>query len=103
MELARVPTNPLALLDWRRSVASLYAEVRANRDRAAAHEHWRHGRDWLLRTHPESPIRGEERAQFPGATVAEYDPSLHFDALVDGEVEPVSLDIATATDGTVRF
>jgi uncharacterized protein (DUF1684 family) len=103
MELASVPTNPLGLLDWRRSVASLYQRVRAKRDPAAAHELWRDGRDHLLRTHPESPIPEAARSHFPGAMVAAYDPSLRFDAVFDGDVEPLYFDVATGTDGTVRF
>jgi uncharacterized protein (DUF1684 family) len=103
METASVPADPLGLLDWRRRVASLYARVRADPDRAAAHEEWRKGRDSLLRTHPQSPIPAAERAQFHGATVAPYDPSLCFAAPLDGDVEPLSLDVVTGTDGTVRF
>src|SRR5262250_1088825 len=63
----------LALLDWRRRVARLYAEVRAEPDVAAAHEHWRKTRDDLLRTHPESPVPQRQRAGYPGAPVAPYD------------------------------
>ena len=65
----------LALLDWRRRVARLYAEVRGEPDVAAAHEHWRRARDELLRTHPVSPIPGPQRAGYPGAPVAAYDPA----------------------------
>ena len=103
MEIASVPANPLALLDWRRRVASLYAQVRADPDRAAAHEHWRQGRDHLLRTHPESPIPQADRSQYPGATVVPYDPTLCFEAPFDRDVERISLDVDTGTDGTVRF
>ena len=35
----------LALLDWRRRVGHLYAEVRAEPDVVAAHDHWRRTRD----------------------------------------------------------
>ena len=62
----------LALLDWRRRVARLYAEVRGEPDIAAAHEHWRRTRDQLLRTHPVSPIPEPQRASYPGAPVAPY-------------------------------
>jgi uncharacterized protein (DUF1684 family) len=103
MEIASAPAHPLDLLDWRRRVAELYEQVRANRDRAAAHEQWRQGRDNLLRSHPESPIPQAERSHFRGATVAEYDPSLRFDAPFDDDVEPRSFAVVTGTDGTVRF
>ena len=103
MDAARVPTNPTALLDWRRSVASLYRRVRENPDPVAGHEEWRVGRDLLLRTHEESPIPADERADYPGAPVAKYDPSLRFDAPFDRAVEPRSFAVDTGTDGTVRF
>jgi len=93
----------LALLDWRRRVARLYAEVRAEPDVAAAHEHWRKTRDDLLRTHPESPVPQGQRAGYPGAPVAPYDSRLRFDLTVDTGVPPKHLDIPTGTDGVVPF
>jgi uncharacterized protein len=93
----------LTLLDWRRRVARLYAEIRAEPDPVAAHEHWRRTRDDLLRTHPDSPIPGPERASYPGAPVAAYDPRLRFDVAVDTGVAPKQLKMATGTDGIVRF
>ena len=93
----------LTLLDWRRRVARLYAEIRAEPDPVAAHEHWRRTRDGLLRTHPDSPIPGPERARYPGAPVAAYDPRLRFDVAVDNGVPPEQLKMATGTDGIVRF
>ena len=93
----------LALLDWRRRVARLYAEVRAEPDAAAAHDHWHRTRDELLRTHPISPIPWPQRAGYPGAPVAAYDPSLRFDVAVDTDVPQGHMDVATGTDGIVRF
>ena len=48
----------LTLLDWRRRIARLYAEIRAEPDIVAAHDHWHATRDDLLRTHPDSPVPG---------------------------------------------
>jgi uncharacterized protein (DUF1684 family) len=93
----------LALLDWRRRVARLYAEVRAEPDVVAAHNHWRRTRDDLLRTHPESPVPQAQRASYPGAPVAAYDPRLRFDVSLDAGVPPKHMDVRTGTDGTVRF
>ena len=93
----------LTLLDWRRQVARLYAEVRAEPDAAAAHDHWRRTRDDLLRTHPESPVPLARRADYPGAPVAPYDPALRFELPVDTEVPSKYMDVATGTDGIVRF
>ena len=93
----------LTLLDWRRRMARLYAEVRSEPDPAAAHEHWRRTRDELLRTHPDSPVPQAGRGTYPGAPVAPYDPRLRFDAAVDTDVPPRHLEVATGTDGTARF
>ena len=93
----------LALLDWRRRVANLYAEVRAEPDVVAAHDHWRRTRDDLLRTHPESPVPQAQRARYPGAPVAAYDPRLRFDATLDTDVPPKRMDVRTGTDGIVSF
>src|SRR5215831_9084951 len=93
----------LALLDWRRKVARLYAEVRTEPDVVAAHDHWRRTRDDLLRTHPESPVPEAQRDGYPGAPVAAYDPGLRFDLTLDTSVPPKHLDVPTGTDGIVRF
>src|SRR5262245_65423319 len=93
----------LALLDWRRRVARLYAEVRAEPDVAAAHEHWRKTRDDLLRTHPESPVPQGQRAGYPGAPVAPYDPRLGSNLTVNTGVPPKPLAIPPATAGAARL
>jgi len=93
----------LTLLDWRRRVAALYAAVRAQADPAAGHELWRAGRDDLLARHPQSPLPAAERAGFPGARLAPYDPGLRFELDLDPDVEPHRLEVPTATDGLVPF
>lgn len=93
----------LSLLDWRRQVHALYADVRATPDPATAHETWRLGRDRLLASHPDTPLLPEDRPGFTGVPVAPYDPALRFEAAVDGEVEPLRFDVPTATDGVVPF
>ena len=95
----------LDLLDWRRRVFALYADVRAAAatDPAAAHAGWRAGRDELLRHHPQSPILLAERAHYPGATYAPYDSALRFSLDVDTDVPDVRMDVPTATDGIVPF
>jgi uncharacterized protein (DUF1684 family) len=93
----------LTLLDWRRRVARLYAEVRGEPDPVAAHDHWRRTRDDLLRAHPDSPVPAAARASYPGAPVAAYDPALRFEVAVDADVPPRHMEVATGTDGIVRF
>jgi uncharacterized protein (DUF1684 family) len=103
MEDVSVPGQAMRVLDWRRQVAALYAEVRACAEPALAHERWRTGRDELLRTHTESPVPLDERDRFPGAPVAAYDPSFRFETRIDLDVASRSWKVPTGTDGTVVF
>jgi uncharacterized protein (DUF1684 family) len=48
----------LELLDWKRRVFALYAEIRASSDPEAAWQLWRSTRAELFRTHPQSPSLG---------------------------------------------
>ena len=89
-----------ALWDWRRTVADLYAAVRANRDPQAAWASWRETRDRLFRDHPESPI--EDRTGFRGLPCFPYDPALRFRArLVPASGPEVVID--TGADGVLRM
>lgn len=94
----------LDVVDWRRRVALLYAEVRraATDDPVVAHALWVTGRDELFGEHPASPLDRDARAAFTGLDVAPYDPAFRFDP----EVLPASgrrLDVPTGTDGVVPF
>jgi uncharacterized protein (DUF1684 family) len=91
------------VLDWRRRVGDLYDRVRRASDPAEGHSIWVAGRDALLREHPASPIPSEARDSYPGADVAAYDPAFRYVVAVDVEVEAEGREVATGTDGTVRF
>ena len=92
----------LDVLDWRRRVGALYAAVRACGDPADAHALWVAGRGELFATHPASPLLPADREGFAGLPVLPYDPALRFvvPVLPSG---PETRDVATGTDGTVRF
>ena len=93
----------LTLLDWRRKIAGLYAEIRSEPDWVAAHDHWRRTRDDLLRTHPDSPVPKPKRPGYPGTPVAPYEPQLRFEITIDSDVAPKRMEVETATDGVVPF
>jgi uncharacterized protein len=93
----------LTLLDWRRRVAAMYAEVRASADPTSAHETWCQRRDRLFAEHPDTPLLPEDRAGFTGLVVAPYDPAYRFEVPVDTDVAPQRLEVPTATDGVVPF
>ncbi|MHB8468321.1 MAG: DUF1684 domain-containing protein [Gaiellaceae bacterium] len=71
--------HELELLDWKRRIFELYAEVRAL-PAEAGWERWRAVRGELFRTHPQSPAAG-----YDGLDYFPYDPALR----VLGTVEPV--------------
>jgi uncharacterized protein (DUF1684 family) len=93
----------LAVLDWRRRVAALYAGVRAASDPRTAHDAWRAGRDELFAEHPASPLLPEARVAFRGLPYAAYDAQWRFEATVDTDVERARLEVPTGTDGVVPF
>jgi uncharacterized protein (DUF1684 family) len=72
------------LADWRRLVATLYADVRAMAadDPAIALAHWRSVRERLFREHPQSPLPMADRATFR-ATHFDHDPILRFSATIE--------------------
>jgi uncharacterized protein len=86
----------LELLDWRRRVLKLYAEVRGAAHPAQAHERWIAVRAELIEAHPASPRRGARIA------VAPYDPTWRFAARIL-PAAPERLEIPTGTDGVVPF
>src|SRR5687768_13222879 len=75
MATASFGESIIALWDWRRRIAELYAQVRALEPRAAS-QHWRAVRDDLFRSHPQSPMDPSRRSSFSGLSYFEYDPSL---------------------------
>ncbi|HEX9268214.1 MAG TPA: DUF1684 domain-containing protein [Candidatus Limnocylindria bacterium] len=94
----------LELLDFRRRVADLYADVRALRERdpAAAHARWREGRDALFGTHPQSALPARERERFAGLAYRDYDPAFAFTAAVRA-LPPERYDVGTSTGGVIPF
>src|SRR5712664_3683104 len=96
-------SESLAVIDWRRRTAALYARVRAEPDPRDAHAIWCAGRAEMLRTHPASPVPAAERTAYDGPPVAPYDPALRFEAEIGTDVEPRRLEIPTGTDGVVPF
>jgi uncharacterized protein len=105
----------LALADWRRRVADLYASVRIESasDPAAAWDHWRATREELFRNHPQSPVPAAERAAFT-ARHWPYDPSLRFEVAVLADEPPrtspekpfgagLTLALPISTDGEEAF
>jgi uncharacterized protein (DUF1684 family) len=90
----------LALADWRRQVAALYAAVRSVPDPQAGWQIWRAGRERMYRDHPQSPLRGS------GAELPAYYPyDRNWRRVVDlvglEPGEPIALDLGA--DGRLQL
>lgn len=90
--------DTLTLADWRRTVATLYADVRrlAETDVTAALAHWRETRERLYREHPQSPVPGPKRAAFRAGHF-DHDPRLRFTV----HVEPLEAASTAGVGGTL--
>jgi uncharacterized protein (DUF1684 family) len=82
----------LTLLDWRRTVAAMYADVRATvaADPTGTLERFRTAKDALFARHPDTPIMPADRAGFEGLAYWPYDPSSRFEVEVE-PLEPVGI------------
>jgi hypothetical protein len=102
-------SDALGLLDWKRRVFELYADVRRAEPRAGW-ERWRAERDDLFRSHPQSPLPAGERAGFSGLDVYRYDPRFRVTAALE-TASREELRVPSSRDdemvftriGTVRF
>jgi uncharacterized protein len=86
----------LELLDWKRRIFHLYAEVRASEPRAGW-ERWCDVRADLFRDHPQSPSPG-----YSSLAYFDYDPALRFVADVEPADEHV-LEIPGSAGSLTRF
>jgi uncharacterized protein (DUF1684 family) len=88
----------LDLADWRRTVAEIFAAWR--RDSVAnpegATETWRAARDTLFASHPQTPLKPEDRARFGGLSYFPYDPAFRMTAVVEPAAPPAPNQLALA-------
>lgn len=93
-----------ALLDYRRQVAALYAEVR--RPEPPVVERWRRfraRRDELFRSHPQSALSDEQKGRFSALSYFPYDPAYRFLVEVDPHVEPEIIPIELPEEGLLNL
>ena len=98
--MATTPSDPLALADWRRRVAELYAtlraDVRAPSMRAVA---FRAARDRLFAEHPSSPVPEAERHDFRGVAYFRHAPGLALRAPLERDPDAPALDVPRSGEG----
>ncbi len=98
------------LLDWRRRVAELFVDLRRRPPTGETLTWFRHQKDGLFRSHPQSPLPPEQRASFAGLPYWPYDPHvrvaahLHEDAPEHAAVAQLESDqVALARVGRLDF
>ncbi|MEJ2733144.1 MAG: DUF1684 domain-containing protein [Anaerolineae bacterium] len=90
----------LELLDYRRHIDEMYRVVREmGSDAAGAHAHFQQVRNELFRTHPQSPLDGQQKATFQGLRYLDYDPAFRVVARVNIGVEPIRFELDLGEDG----
>lgn len=101
--VAASASERLALAGWRRSVAELYAQVRAGPEPEAAHERWRARRDELFAGHPQSPLPPDDPLRRTGLSYYPYDAALRFEAPVHPDGAGDLREVPTGGDGVIRL
>jgi uncharacterized protein len=92
----------LELAGWRRAISELYAAVRGEDNPRRGHVLWRHGRDELFRSHPQSPLPPGDPLRGTGLPYWPYDPELRFDVPLLPAGEEMSLSVP-ASDGAIAM
>jgi len=90
----------LALADWRRQVAELYATLRADARAGPMRAiSYRSARDRLFGSHPSSAIPEGERRDFRGLAYVRHDPRLALRARFEPDPDAPALDVPRSGDG----
>ncbi|MEA2667740.1 MAG: uncharacterized protein QOJ33_674 [Chloroflexota bacterium] len=98
--MSQAPVQPYVdLADWRRRVGDLYRLSGPD-----TLTRFRHGRDELFRTHPQSPLREEARTRFSGLRYFDHDPAhrihVHLEPADAGD--PLEIDTG-GEDGVITY
>ena len=94
---------PLELLDWKRRVSGLYADVRAGAGDPAVLAGFRTARDELFRSHPQSPLPPERRSAFAGLDYFPHRPELRVEAVLEPDLAAEPLVVHTGTGEPIRL
>src|SRR5690242_4100893 len=98
------PKDAVSLAEWRRTVAELYAEVRAiaAAEPQRACEVFRAGRDRLFREHRDSPVPVGARSRWSGTSWFDYQPAWRTFGVVQALERASTFEIPLAQDGIAR-
>jgi len=92
----------LALLDWRRRIAELYAEIRSMSDQPAAWGRWRDKRARLFAEHAQSPLPPSDRERYSGPHLYDHDPAWRVLASV-APAEPQRFELPSSDGRSMSF
>ena len=93
----------LELMDWKRRVLALYAELRAAGGGAEPATRFRAGRERLFAEHPQTPLAPEDRAGFRGIPWFAYDPAWRVEAALEPEEEGPTLELPVSAGRPAVF
>ena len=96
------PIDTLDLLDYRRIVSDIYADVRAGGPGAPTWSRWRGDRNGLFATHPQSPLSPDAQERFAGLPFFPYDPAWRLTAVAI-PAETTEVEMAHSGDGATPF
>ncbi|HSF80399.1 MAG TPA: DUF1684 domain-containing protein [Anaerolineales bacterium] len=99
------PHDPIALADWRRSVAELYANVRevSRHNPVQAWHEFRLSRDQLFKRHPSTPLSLQQRQSFTALSYYPYDPGWRLNGGIDLQVPQETFELELPGDGLLRY
>jgi hypothetical protein len=88
----------LDLADWRRLITEIFATWRhdTDADPEGATSRFRAAKDELFRSHPQTPLKPEDRARFGGLPYFPYDPAYRMTAVVEPAAPPERPEFALA-------
>jgi len=89
----------LELLDWRRQVAELFADLRQRPADETTLAWFRKQKDRLFKEHPQSPIPAADRPNFAGLNYWPFDPTLR----VEAHFVPIAIEPPPAPPSEVAF
>lgn len=93
----------LDLLDYRRRVHDLYRTLRAGGSDPDACAAFRHAKDDLFRTHPQSALDDTQKVTFTGLNYYPYDPAYRITVPINTAVEPHTITIELEGDGRFSY
>src|SRR5258707_14749098 len=99
------PNDPLALGEWRCTIAETYAAVRhlAPTDPDRAWHTFRASRDTLFKTHAQTPLSADARDAFRGLSYYPYDPQWRLIGRVNRQVTVETFNVDLPTDGRIQY